>query len=174
MKEPERDGAPGTGFCWSCLSPKNPVDWRGRPGRGRRSYVPLATARCRVLQIVQSPLSFGLTRRRRILRSTTASQTKRIALRRPNPGPAERFPVMVRGPQLPLRDQDPRRLNSLLNGVSAELQPRASNPRLSDPVAACSPSPVRRRPTRSSIPIGCTVLGTKPKGSAIRHLGAPC
>ena len=40
---------------------------------------------------------------------------------------------MVRGPQLPFKGQDLAVWNSLLNGVSAELQPRASTRRLEAP-----------------------------------------
>src|SRR4029077_5734120 len=74
------------------------------------------------------------------------------------PSPASEVSQWAEPPLLvPAR---PRRLNSLLNGVCAELQPRGSTRRLLGLVAGCSPSPVRRRPTRCSMPIGCTVLGT--------------
>ena len=95
---------------------------------------------------------------------------------RPDEGKPSPAPEVKSTAEPPLSPKAPPRRwwNSLLNGVPAIAASIREHPAPARLVADRKPSPVRRRPTRCSIPIRCTVLGTKPKGRAIRHLGAPC
>jgi len=97
-----------------------------------------------------------------ILRARLPAIDGRDRPRRRKPSP--RSEVKSQGKSLCPRRGRRAVWNSLLNDVPAWLPAYASTRRLRGLEASCSPSPVRRHPIRHSMPIGCTVFGTRSKG----------